>query len=196
MWNPCSVRGYSPTKLRESKPWQFRDSSLGVPGQKAIRMWVPRRGIENTIWGKVVASPESRPWWVLWVQNCPWLVLALNVVTLLGESVGMRLTLPKWGLGSSPGLPKVQSSITRVKTPRIGTSFISLERYWSVDVQTGLAWPIWTSATQVMAKRKAGTQIGSLTPDHGKSRIDSIPLRAGGVQHVVGKLSTRATTLV
>jgi len=29
----------------------------------------------NTIWGKVVASPESGPWWVKWVQGCPWLVL-------------------------------------------------------------------------------------------------------------------------
>jgi len=24
--------------------------------------------------GKVVASPESGPWWVKWVQGCPWLV--------------------------------------------------------------------------------------------------------------------------
>jgi hypothetical protein len=36
----------------------------------------------------------------------------------------------------------------------------------------------------------------SLTPDHGKSRIDPIPLCSGGVQHVVEKLSIRATTLV
>jgi hypothetical protein len=47
-----------------------------------------------------------------------------------------------------------------------------------------------------MAKRKVGSQIGSLTPDHGNSGIDPIPLCAGGVQHAVGKLSTRATTLV
>jgi hypothetical protein len=56
--------------------------------------------------------------------------------------------------------------------------------------------PIWTSTTQVMAKRKVGSQIGSLTPDHWKSRINPIPLCARGVWHVVGKLSTRATTLV
>jgi hypothetical protein len=29
-----------------------------------------------------------------------------------------------------------------------------------------LALVIWTSATQVMGKRRAGSQIGSLTPDH------------------------------
>jgi hypothetical protein len=26
--------------------------------------------------GKVVASPKSKPWWVLWVHVCPWLVRA------------------------------------------------------------------------------------------------------------------------
>jgi hypothetical protein len=71
-----------------------------------------------------------------------------------------------------------------------------LESYQNVNVQNGLAWLIWTSATQVMAKRKAGSQIGNLIPNHGKSRIDPIPLRAGGVRHVVGKNLTRATTLV
>jgi hypothetical protein len=35
---------------------------------------------EYTIWGKVVASPESGPWWVKWVQSCPWLVLAPRVL--------------------------------------------------------------------------------------------------------------------
>jgi hypothetical protein len=47
-----------------------------------------------------------------------------------------------------------------------------------------------------MAKRKAGSQIGNLTPDHGKSTIDPILVRADDMRHVVEKLSTRATTLV
>jgi hypothetical protein len=29
---------------------------------------VPRSNIENTIWGKVVASPNSGSWWVQWVK--------------------------------------------------------------------------------------------------------------------------------
>jgi len=62
-----------------SKPGRFQDSS-GVPRQKAIRMWVPRSNAENIIWGKVVASPEFEPWWVFWVQSCPWLVLAPRVL--------------------------------------------------------------------------------------------------------------------
>jgi len=48
----------------------------GVSGQNAIWMWTLWRGIEYTIMGKVVASPKSKTWWVLWVQVWPWLVLA------------------------------------------------------------------------------------------------------------------------
>ncbi len=81
-----------------------------------------------------------------------------NVATLLWKSVRMRLTLPKWGLGSPPRLPKFQSSIARVKTPRLEEFFMSLESYWSVDVENGLAWAIWTFAAQVMAKRRVGNQ--------------------------------------
>jgi len=56
------VKSYERPKSRESKPGQFRDSTLGVPGKKTIWMQVRRRAAENTIWGKVVASPESGPW--------------------------------------------------------------------------------------------------------------------------------------
>jgi hypothetical protein len=49
------AKSYSPAKLRESKPWQFRDSSLGVMGQKAIRMWV--------LWGGKRILYRGR-WWL------------------------------------------------------------------------------------------------------------------------------------
>jgi hypothetical protein len=78
----------------------------------------------------------------------------------------MKLTLPKLGLGNPPGFPKFQSSIAGVKRPCIRVFFTSLESYQSVDVENGLAWAIWTLATQVMAKRKAGSQIDNLIPDH------------------------------
>jgi hypothetical protein len=54
---------------------QFQDSHLGVPGQKGhldvapMEWWPPWSGTEYTIWGNVVASLESRPWWVKWVQS-------------------------------------------------------------------------------------------------------------------------------
>jgi hypothetical protein len=77
----------------------------------------------------------------------------------------MKLTLPKLGLGS-PGLPKLQSSIAGVKTRLIEMLFLSLESYQSVYVENGLTWAIWTFTAQVMAKRRAGNQIGNLTPGH------------------------------
>jgi hypothetical protein len=78
----------------------------------------------------------------------------------------MKLTLPKLGLGSPSGLLKLQSLIVGVRTPCIGVFFISLKSYRSVNVENDLAWAIWTYVAQVMAKRRAGSQIGSLTPDH------------------------------
>jgi hypothetical protein len=40
----------------------------------------------------------------------------------------MTPSLPKWGLGSLPGLPKLQSPIARVKTPRIEAFFYIIEK--------------------------------------------------------------------
>jgi hypothetical protein len=34
------------------------------------------------------------------------------------------------------------------------------------NIENGLALVIWTSVAQVMGKRRAGSQTGSLTPDH------------------------------
>jgi hypothetical protein len=70
------------------------------------------------------------------------------------ECEGMNLHTPSshfgsWSLG---GLPNVQRAITRVKTNWIETFFISLESSWNLDVLNGLAWPIWTSKTQVMGR--------------------------------------------
>jgi hypothetical protein len=74
------AKSYERPKSQESKLGQFWDSTLGVPGKNAIWMQVRRWDAENTIWGKVVASPKSGPWWVKWVQGCPWLVLAPKVL--------------------------------------------------------------------------------------------------------------------
>ncbi len=114
----------------------------------------------------------------------------------LRELWGRNSHSRKMGLWSPSGLPKIQSVISGVKTPRIGTFLVPLERSWSVDVQNGLAWVIWTFITQVMVERRAGSQTGSLTPEHWKSGIDPIPVRAGEVRHTVEKLLRRATTLV
>jgi hypothetical protein len=90
----------------------------------------------------------------------------LGVATLLWESVRMKLTLLKRGFRSPLGLPKLQSSIVGVKTFCIGVFFISLESYQSVNVKNGFAWAIWTFVAQVMAKRRVGSQIDKLIPNH------------------------------
>jgi hypothetical protein len=64
-WSEVYTRSYALSKLRESQVLKFRDSHLGVQGQKAIQMWPPWRGAKYNIWGKVVASLESGPWWVI-----------------------------------------------------------------------------------------------------------------------------------
>jgi hypothetical protein len=74
----------------------------------------------------------------------------------------MTLTLSKWGLGSLLGLPKTQSSIVGVKTPRLEVFFISLESSWSVDVENGFTWAIQTFAAQVMYERKAERSVVKL----------------------------------
>jgi hypothetical protein len=55
---------------------------LGVMGQKTICTKAPLRGAKYTIWAKVVASLESGPWWIFWVQGRMWLILAPKVLQL------------------------------------------------------------------------------------------------------------------
>jgi len=111
-------------------------------------------------------------------------------------SMRMRLALPKVGTWSPSGLPQLQSSIAKVKTPRLEVFFIPLERPWRVDIENGLAWAIWTFATQVMVERKGGSQTSSLIPDHKKSRIDPTPMCTDGGRHTIGKLLRRGTSLL
>jgi hypothetical protein len=51
----------------------------------------------------------------------------------------MTLTLPKWGLGSAPRFPKIQSSFVGAKTTCLEVFFILLKRSQSVNVENDLA---------------------------------------------------------
>jgi len=75
------------------------------------------------------------------------------------KSVRMTVTLPKWGLGSPSGLPKFHSSISRVKTPHLEVFFMSLKNYWSVDVENGLAWTIWTYVAKLWQKEGSRVKL-------------------------------------
>jgi hypothetical protein len=75
----------------------------------------------------------------------------------LAKCGGEAQHLEKLEVWSPPGLPNVQSSTARPKTPRIEVFLVSLERSWNVDIENGLALAIRTSAAQVMGKRRAGS---------------------------------------
>jgi len=74
--------------------------------------------------------------------------------------------------------------------------FITLQNSWNVDVLNGLVLCIWTYETQVMAKRRAVSQIASLTSDQKKLGIDPIYLVAEGVRDTIEKFLMKATTLL
>jgi hypothetical protein len=58
----------------------FGAPNLGVPGQNDIWVLVPWLAIGNTIRGKVVPSPKSRPRWIMWVCVCSCFVRAPKVL--------------------------------------------------------------------------------------------------------------------
>jgi len=124
-WSDSAVGSYELPKFQDLNPGQFRDSNLEVPGKRAIWMWPWWWNTENTIWGKVVASPESGPWWVLCVkvpmaspntQGCPrmltnplWLVFGcrfeLDLLVHLPSLIPRLLARPStpfqcWKLGA------------------------------------------------------------------------------------------------
>jgi hypothetical protein len=47
-----------------------------LPRQNDIWVQPPWLSIDNTIRGKMVASPKFGSWWVLWIHVCPWLIHA------------------------------------------------------------------------------------------------------------------------
>jgi len=60
----------------------FGTSNLRVPGQNDTWVMAPWPSKKNIIMGKVVVSPQSGLWWVLWVRVYSWLVRATKVLQL------------------------------------------------------------------------------------------------------------------
>jgi hypothetical protein len=71
-----------------------------------------------------------------------------------------------FGSWSPGGFSNFHRIISGVQTQWAKEFLISLEISCNLDVLNGLAWLIWTFETQVMAKRRVGSQIANLTPDH------------------------------
>jgi hypothetical protein len=75
---------------------------------------------------------------------------------------GMNPHTPRefhFGSWSPSGLPHFQKAIWGVKTQWLEEFFISLESSWNADVWNGLSLLIWTSETQVMAKKGPGVKL-------------------------------------
>jgi hypothetical protein len=105
-------------------------------------------------------------WWMPFLKNNTHFPQTQCRNPTLAQCGGEAQHLEKLEVWSPPGLPNVQSSIARGKTPCIRVFLVSLERSWNVDIENGLALAIQTSAAQVIGKRRAGSQTGSLIPDH------------------------------
>jgi hypothetical protein len=84
----------------------------GLPGQNAIWMLVPWPSTKYTIKRKVVASPKSRSWWVLWVRIYLWLFLAPKVLQLCINQLVVwfvQVCVSDWLLVILPSfIPKLQ----------------------------------------------------------------------------------------
>jgi len=70
--------------------------NLGNFRQNAIWMWTPWAITKYTIRGKVVASPKSGSWWVLWVWVCSWFVLTPKVFQLCINHLVLVLCKHVW----------------------------------------------------------------------------------------------------
>ncbi len=90
------MQSYKGSKSWKFQFWEFQDSHLEVPGQNAIWMWASWRGTKYTIRGKVMASPKSGPWWVLWVRVCPCLILAPKCFDYAITNLLFGLCRPVW----------------------------------------------------------------------------------------------------
>jgi hypothetical protein len=98
-------------KLQESQLWEW------LPRQNDIWVLVPWPGIKYTIRGKVVASPEFGPWWVLWVRGCPHLVRALKCYNYALTNLLFDLCRHVWVIEVLVNLPCPISKLQHAPLP-------------------------------------------------------------------------------
>jgi hypothetical protein len=83
-FRPCPNRRSEREVMNAQSPESPNRNNFGIPlwgSQEKVPFGCKCGGEMQRILygGKVAASPESRPWWVKWVQGCPWLVLTPRV---------------------------------------------------------------------------------------------------------------------
>jgi hypothetical protein len=114
--NLISIRGLH-TKFQESQLWEFRKPHSGVPGQNDIWMLVPWPCTEYTIRGKVVASPKSRLWWVLWICVYSWFVRAPKCSNYTLTNLLFGLCRSMWVIELFVNLPSPIPELQHVALP-------------------------------------------------------------------------------
>jgi hypothetical protein len=122
---------------------------FGVLGQNAIWMLNLWPGTKYTIKGKVLASPKSGPWWVLWVRICPWLILTQKCSSYAVTNLLFSLCRFVWTIdylsfflvssrsSNTPLYPKVLRTRERAPTPYSSAVFTS-DSYLSLSRNLGV----------------------------------------------------------
>jgi hypothetical protein len=83
-----------------------------------------------------------------------------------GPSVGVKPNTPKVGNLESSGTPECLGFDSKARNTSHWGVLGVIGKVLKCRCPNGLALVIWTSVAQVMGKRRAGSQTGSLTPDH------------------------------
>jgi len=136
----------------------------------------------------MIVKTRAKSWWcetlsLLLITSCYKCICVITIFLL-----AIYVATPLWGKCEdethTPKSENLESSgtLTTLELDRRGKNTSP----WSVLYTVGKAlkcrcrkWPrmsrLWTSATQVMGKRRAESQTSNLTLDHKKSGIDPIP---------------------
>ncbi len=80
------------------KLWASNKAIVSIMGISRLPTWesqdkmtfgcYPRGQSQKILWGgKVVASPKSASWWVLWIRVCPWFIHAPKVFQLCNNQL-------------------------------------------------------------------------------------------------------------
>jgi hypothetical protein len=112
----------------------FGTLNLGILRQNDIWVLALWLGIENTIRRKVVASPTSELWWVLWIHVCSLVVHAPKVSNYALTNLLFGLCRSVWIIDWLITLPSAHpKALARPSTPKmIWTRECALAFYPSV----------------------------------------------------------------
>ncbi len=120
------TRSYAPSKSRESQLAGFRDSRTGVPGEKNHLDVGSVESHRVYYKGEGGDFPKSEPWWIKWVQGCPWPFLAPKVLQLCTNHFVRVLCKPmwvsEWSLSTLPSpIPELQHAPLPLKCCELGS---------------------------------------------------------------------------